>query len=62
MGFAPGGPYVVSGGCELVDVDLPEGAITDHLALCRCGAGQHKPFCSGRHWYVDVDEDVADRG
>lgn len=58
LGFAPGGPYVVSGGCELVDVELPEGATTDHLALCRCGASQNKPFCSGKHWEVEFDEDA----
>ena len=59
VGFAPGGPYVVSGGCELDGVELPDGATTDHLALCRCGASQNKPFCSGKHWYVDFDEDAA---
>lgn len=55
LGFAPGGPYMVSGGAELVDVDLPQGGTTDHCALCRCGASDNKPFCSGKHWYVDFD-------
>ena len=59
LAFAPGGPYVVSGGCELDDVELPEGATTDHFALCRCGASQNKPFCSGKHWNVTFDEDAS---
>ena len=59
VAYAPGGPYVVSGGCELNDAELPEGATTDHLALCRCGASQNKPFCSGKHWEVAFDEDAA---
>lgn len=59
LAFAPGGPYVVSGGCELDDVELPEGATTDHFALCRCGASQNKPFCSGKHWDVTFDEDTS---
>ena len=59
LGYVPGGPYVVAGGCELEGVDLPEGATTDHLALCRCGASQNKPFCSGKHWYVDFDEEAS---
>lgn len=59
VGFAPGGPYVIAGGVDLVDVDMPEGATTDHYALCRCGASQNKPFCSGAHWNVDFDEDAG---
>jgi CDGSH-type Zn-finger protein len=58
VGFAPGGPYLVSGGVHLVGVDMPDGATEDHYALCRCGASQNKPFCSGRHWDVDFDEDA----
>lgn len=58
FGYVPGGPYVVAGGCDLVGEELPEGGTTDHLALCRCGESQNKPFCSGKHWYVTFDEDV----
>jgi CDGSH-type Zn-finger protein len=58
IGFAPGGPYLVSGGVDLVDADMLEGATTEHYTLCRCGASQNKPFCSGRHWDVDFDEDA----
>lgn len=58
VGFAPGGPYVITGDVELGDVDLPEGATTDHYTLCRCGASQNKPFCSGKHWDIDFDQDV----
>ena len=59
LAFAPGGPYVVSGGGELDNVELLDGATTDHFALCRCGASQNKPFCSGKHWYVTFDEDAS---
>ncbi|MBX2803356.1 MAG: CDGSH iron-sulfur domain-containing protein [Myxococcales bacterium] len=58
VGFAPNGPYVVRGGAELVGTELPEGATTDHFALCRCGKSTNKPFCSGAHWGVDFDEEV----
>jgi CDGSH-type Zn-finger protein len=60
VGFAPGGPYVVTGGVDLADVDMPEGATTDHYTLCRCGASQNKPFCSGKHWDVDFDQNATD--
>lgn len=56
IGYVPGGPYVVTGGADLRDTEMLEGATTDHMALCRCGASQNKPFCSGKHWYVDFDE------
>jgi len=59
IAFAPGGPYVVSGGADLDGAQLPVGATTDHMTLCRCGASQNKPFCSGRHWDVTFDEDAA---
>ena len=58
LAFVPGGPYVVSGGAELDGAELPAGATTDHMALCRCGASQNKPFCSGKHWDVTFDEDA----
>jgi len=59
IGYVPGGPYVVTGGVDLVDVDMPEGSTMDHYALCRCGASQNKPFCSGKHWHVDFDEEAG---
>jgi len=61
VAFMPGGPYVVTGGAELAEADLPAGATTDHMALCRCGASRNKPFCSGRHWDVTFDEDADPR-
>lgn len=59
VAFAPGGPYIVNGVSELVAVDMPAGAATDHCALCRCGASQNKPFCSGKHWEITFDEDLS---
>ena len=55
--FAPNGPYVFTGGVNL-EAKLGEGATTDHLTLCRCGASTNKPFCSGAHWNVSFDEDA----
>ncbi len=44
------GPYAVTGGIELMGVDLGQGASTEHYTLCRCGASKNKPFCDGSHW------------
>lgn len=57
VAFVPGGPYVVTN-VSLDGIDLPEGATEHHCTLCRCGASQNKPFCSGAHWNVDFDQDV----
>lgn len=53
---APGGPYVVKGAAELVDVKRGEGASQELCTLCRCGASKNKPFCDGSHWNVEFDE------
>ncbi len=58
VAFAPGGPYLVSGVGELVADGLPAGSATDPCTLCRCGASQNKPFCNGKHWDIDFDEDA----
>lgn len=58
IGYAPAGPYVVTGGVELAGVEPPEGGTDDHYTLCRCGKSTNKPFCSGAHWHVDFDEDA----
>ena len=46
------GPFVVSGGIELVGQTFGEGASPDRYTLCRCGASKNKPFCDGSHWHV----------
>ena len=56
--LAPNGPYIIRGGAELPDTELDAGGTTDHMTLCRCGASQNKPFCSGAHWNVRFDEDA----
>ncbi len=48
--IAPDGPYAVTGGPELVDTELGDGASTEHYTLCRCGGSKNKPFCDGSHW------------
>jgi CDGSH-type Zn-finger protein/truncated hemoglobin YjbI len=50
------GPYRITG-CvrllsgEVADAPRLQGASLEHYSLCRCGASQNKPFCSGMHWY-----------
>jgi len=54
---APNGPYVVTGGPELIDTTRPAGASTEHFTLCRCGGSKNKPFCDGSHWDIDFSDD-----
>lgn len=51
------GPYRITGAIPLADEHgraphRNEGASHERYSLCRCGASQNKPFCSGMHWYV----------
>jgi len=52
------GPYAVTGGIELANVDFGEGASLEHYTLCRCGASKNKPFCDGSHWRVGFKDPV----
>ncbi len=54
---APNGPYVVSGGPDLVDTTRAEGAAKTHFTLCRCGGSKNKPFCDGTHWQIEFKDD-----
>ncbi len=54
---APNGPYVVSGGPDLVDTTRAEGAAKKHFTLCRCGGSKNKPFCDGTHWQIESKDD-----
>ncbi len=54
------GPYLVTGGVELLDTERGEGASLEHYALCRCGHSKNKPFCDGTHWYVDFGDPGLD--
>ena len=55
--IAPNGPYVASGGPELMDTERGEGASTEHFTLCRCGGSMNKPFCDGAHWTRKFTDD-----
>ena len=55
--IAPNGPYVVSGGPELVDTGYAEGASRNQFTLCRCGGSKNKPFCDGAHWNIKFTDD-----
>ena len=53
------GPYFVKGD---VEIRSPDGNLQHRdtrIALCRCGASQHKPFCDGRHFFVDFEDSGA---
>ena len=54
---APNGPYVVSGGPDLVDTNCAEGASKKQFTLCRCGGSKNKPFCDGTHWNIKFTDD-----
>ncbi len=54
---SPNGPYVISGGPDLLDTTRGEGASTEHFTLCRCGGSKNKPFCDGTHWYNEFTDD-----
>ena len=54
---APNGPYVVSGGPDLLDTTQGEGASKEHFTMCRCGGSKNKPFCDGTHWYNKFTDD-----
>ena len=59
------GPYRITGGILLKDGQgndetRNQGASLEHYSLCRCGHSQNKPFCSGKHWYVNFHDPVTD--
>ena len=55
--IAPNGPYVVTGGPDLLDTTRAEGASTERFTLCRCGGSKNKPFCDGSHWHNKFTDD-----
>ncbi|MFI5371625.1 MAG: CDGSH iron-sulfur domain-containing protein [Candidatus Eisenbacteria bacterium] len=46
------GPIYLRGDLRLVDAEGREVTRETRLALCRCGATKHRPFCDGEHWEV----------
>lgn len=51
------GPYAVTGGIELLNQSMGEGASSEHYMLCRCGGSKNKPFCDGTHWHIGFNDD-----
>jgi CDGSH-type Zn-finger protein/uncharacterized Fe-S cluster protein YjdI len=53
------GPYVITGGVELIgdNIQFGDGASKEHYTLCRCGASQNKPFCDGMHRSINFRDD-----
>ena len=54
---APNGPYVVTGGPDLLDTEWGHGASKEHFTLCRCGGSKNKPFCDGSHWRLKFSDE-----
>ena len=50
-----GGPVYLRGNLR---IETPDGEVveTERVALCRCGASEHKPFCDGRHSKVEFTD------
>ena len=53
------GPYAITGGIELLEQPLGEGASIEHYTLCRCGGSKNKPFCDGTHWSIKFQDDKS---
>jgi CDGSH-type Zn-finger protein len=51
------GPYYVVGGPELKDPEDSKPESKEQYTLCRCGGYKNKPFCDGKHWYIDFKDD-----
>ena len=51
------GPYLVSGGIELVGEEFPDDVSKEHYTLCRCGASKNKPFCDGSHTSINFKDE-----
>jgi CDGSH-type Zn-finger protein len=54
---SPDGPYVVTGGPELRNTVLGEGASRTRFDLCRCGGSRNMPFCDGSHRRIGFKDD-----
>ena len=54
---APDGPYVVTGGPELRNTAVSEGASRERFVLCRCGGSSNKPFCDGSHRQIGFKDE-----
>ena len=50
------GPYLVSGGIELVGIELSDMS-KEHYTLCRCGTSKNKPFCDGSHFNINFKDE-----
>ena len=51
-----GGPYLVEGGCVLINKDGFKSVKKGSIELCRCGHSKHKPYCDDSHENVVFDD------
>jgi CDGSH-type Zn-finger protein/uncharacterized Fe-S cluster protein YjdI len=50
------GPLYLSGDVEVTAEGGTTVARDTRVALCRCGATKHRPFCDGSHWDAGFDD------
>lgn len=55
--ISPAGPYILQGPVSIKSADGRQCLNREKIALCRCGASNHKPFCDGSHRGLDLSED-----
>jgi hypothetical protein len=51
------GPYLVTNAEHIQNSRGERIAARPQMALCRRGQSKNKPFCSGRHWYVNFHDE-----
>ncbi|MBE9078319.1 CDGSH iron-sulfur domain-containing protein [Romeria aff. gracilis LEGE 07310] len=54
IAVADNGPFRITGDVSIVDAEGGEfPAEQKVIALCRCGASENQPFCTGNHKQID---------
>lgn len=59
ISVAPDGPLYVSGEVIVMDSDDEVILRDTRVALCRCGASEHKPYCDGSHVKAEYKDSGA---
>jgi CDGSH-type Zn-finger protein/uncharacterized Fe-S cluster protein YjdI len=52
----PDGPFYLRGDVEVVGENGGPVVRDTRVALCRCGATKHRPFCDASHWDAGFDD------
>lgn len=59
INVAPNGPLYFHGDIHVKNVEGETVLKDTRIALCRCGASEHKPFCDGSHSKADFEDSGA---